>query len=67
MCGTAQRSPGAAHGEVVFKFGTSEGRLGKDYEAIVSFLSRSFQGKSMDDYCRNWVMVLCNIVSDRRA
>ena len=37
---------GVAHGEVVFKFGTSEGRLGKDYEAIISFLSRSFQGTS---------------------
>jgi len=36
--------PGAVHDEVIIKFGKDG--LGKDYEVIVGFLSRSFQGGS---------------------
>lgn len=39
--------PLAAHGEVVIRFGTSEGGRGhKDYESIIAFLFRSFDGES---------------------
>jgi hypothetical protein len=36
--------PGAVHDEAIFKFGKDG--LGKDYDMIVGFLSRSFQGGS---------------------
>ena len=36
--------PGAVHDEVIIKFGTGNGGSGKDYDGIVEFLSRSFQG-----------------------
>jgi len=37
---------GAVHGEVMIKFAAGEGGSGKDYAAMVEFLSRSFQGGS---------------------
>ncbi|KAI0298894.1 Alpha/Beta hydrolase protein [Russula brevipes] len=41
---TTVAEPGAVHEEVIVKFVTGEGGSGKDYDAIVAFLSRSFQG-----------------------
>jgi acetyl esterase/lipase len=44
---TATRvEPGATHEEAVLKFGSGNGGVGRDYEAMVEFLSRSFQGAS---------------------
>ena len=38
--------PGGTHEEVIIKFATGNGGSGKDYDGIVEFLSRSFQGGS---------------------
>jgi hypothetical protein len=38
--------PGGVHEEVIIKFATGNGGSGKDYDGIVGFLSRSFQGGS---------------------
>jgi acetyl esterase/lipase len=38
--------PGAVHEEMIFKFGTGEGGSGKEYDAMVGFLSRAFRGES---------------------
>lgn len=37
---------GAVHEEMIIKFATGNGGSGKDYDGIVGFLSRSFQGGS---------------------
>jgi len=39
--------PGGVHEEVIVKFATGNGGSGKDYDGIVGFLSRSFQGGSL--------------------
>ena len=36
--------PGAVHEEMIIKFTTSEGGSGKEYNAMVGFLSRAFRG-----------------------
>jgi len=36
--------PGALHEEVILKFATGEGGSGKEYNAMVGFLSRAFRG-----------------------
>jgi acetyl esterase/lipase len=38
--------PGALHEEAILKFRSGNGGVGKDYEAMVEFLSRSFRGAS---------------------
>jgi hypothetical protein len=38
--------PGAVHEEVILKFATGEGGSGKEYDAMVRFLSRAFRGGS---------------------
>lgn len=37
---------GSAHGEVIIKFGTKEGGVGKDWDAIIAFLLKSLAGTS---------------------
>ena len=36
--------PGGMHEELIMKFATGNGGSGKDYDGIVEFLSRAFQG-----------------------
>ena len=42
----AMVEPGVVHEEMIFKFGTGEGGSGKEYDAMVGFLSRAFRGGS---------------------
>jgi len=41
--------PGAVHEEMLLKFATGEGETGKEYDAMVGFLSRAFLGGSSID------------------
>jgi acetyl esterase/lipase len=38
--------PGSAHGEVIYRFAVNQGGVGKDWDAIVAFLSKSLAGGS---------------------
>ena len=42
----AMVEPGVVHEEMIFKFGTGEGGSGKEYDAMVEFLSKAFRGES---------------------
>ena len=37
--------PGGIHEDMIFKFAVGEGGNGKDYDATVAFLARSFRGR----------------------
>ena len=38
--------PGSAHGEVIYRFATKEGGVGKDWDAIIAFPTKSLAGGS---------------------
>lgn len=38
--------PGSAHGEVIYRFATKEGGVGKDWDAIIAFSSKALAGAS---------------------